>query len=64
MQSYQYEFFKAAEFKMLEEELDKVSKSADKVRRGTYANINELRKMIVEMKEDVDIIKRHLCKKE
>ena len=61
----QYDFFeeKPTEIEEIRLELEHYAKSSDKVRRGTYASINELRKIILEIKEDVDLIKRHICQK-
>ena len=62
----QYDFFeeKPTALEELQLEIEHYAKSSDKVRRGTYASINELRKVILEIKDDVDLIKRHICKRE
>jgi hypothetical protein len=48
--------------KELHKALLEVKASGDRVRKGTYAGINELRKMIVEMHSDLEILKRNICK--
>lgn len=62
----QYDLFeeKPDEVEELRIQLEHVAKSSDKVRRGTYASINELKKVVMEMREDLDFIKKHLCRKE
>ena len=62
----QYDLFspKPTEVEELRIELAAVKKSADKVRRGTYASINELRKENVELRNMVDLLVRNICKNE
>jgi hypothetical protein len=42
--------------------IEEVRKSADKVRKGTYARINELNKEQVELKSRLEIIERNICR--
>jgi hypothetical protein len=42
--------------------LDKTSKTLDKVRKGTYAEINVLKKRVLELEERLAIIERNICK--
>lgn len=43
-------------------ELAAVRKTLDKVRRGTYASINELKKENCDLKSRLEIIERNICK--
>ncbi len=61
----QLDLFKTAEeceIEALYRAVEKVRVSSDKVRRGTYAEINALRKRIVELEERQAIIERNICK--
>lgn len=60
-QIYQLDFFKDTEVAQLEARIDKVEKSSDRVRKGVFARHNELKKEIVELKEIVNILVKHLC---
>lgn len=60
----QLDFFKSreeSELDMMRLELAKVAKSSEKVRRGTYANINELKKLVLDMGSRMEVIERHIC---
>ncbi len=66
MAVFQLDFFKTEE----QSEMDELRKSVesyklslDKVRRGTYAKINEVNKECVELKNRLEIIERNLCQK-
>jgi len=62
----QYDLFerKPTELEELRIEIASVKKSADKVRRGTYASINELRKENFELRNMVELLVRNICKNE
>lgn len=42
--------------------IEEVRKSADKVRRGTYARLNELNKECVDLRNRLEIIERNICR--
>lgn len=61
----QLDLFKSAEeceFDALRFALDKTTKCLDKVRKGTYAEINVLKKRVLELEDRLDIIERNICK--
>jgi hypothetical protein len=60
---YQYDIFEAKPDKidLVECKVDSACKTLDKVRRGTYASINEARKRIVELESRLEILERNIC---
>lgn len=44
-------------------DLDKYSKSGDKVRKGTYASLNELKSSVKDLSLRLEIIEKHICTK-
>jgi len=65
MLKLQYDLFEElSPFDEMLGQIEEVTCTLSKVRKGTYASINEVKKMVLEMREDVELIKRHLCKKE
>jgi hypothetical protein len=63
MAIYQLEFLKEeSEIKALQDRIELVKESNDKVRRGLFARHGELAKMYLELKNDLEIIKQNLCK--
>lgn len=48
----------------LMEEVKKLKTTLDKVRKGTYARLNEHGRVIVEMASDLEILKRNICRGE
>jgi len=60
----QYDLFKEkpTELEVCQIEIDRISKSSDKVRKGTYASINELKKRCVELEDRLMIIERNICR--
>jgi hypothetical protein len=46
----------------LKKAVEEVRKSGDKVRKGTYARLNELNKECVELKSRLDILERYICR--
>lgn len=48
-------------FEASELELEKVKRSLDRVRKGTYASINELRKTVEDIELRLNIIERNIC---
>jgi len=53
----QYDFFKDP----LECQIEATSSSLEKVRKGTYAKINELKKECNELKTRLEILERYIC---
>jgi uncharacterized protein Yka (UPF0111/DUF47 family) len=47
---------------LLRLDLEAVALSADKVRKGTYAEINRLKKRVLELESRLDIIEKNICK--
>ena len=61
----QLDFFKTAqecELDAIRRSLDEKIKTLDKVRKGTYAEINGLKKRMLELEERLAIIERNICK--
>lgn len=61
----QLDFFlteEECELNALKKAIDEVRKSGDKVRKGTYARLNELNKECVELKSRLDILERYICR--
>lgn len=59
---YQLDFFKDDEMCRLESELHKTQASLNRVRKGTYARLNELQKLYNELHEEHEYFKRALCR--
>ena len=57
----QLDFFEKDEMSLLKAEVEAVKKSGDKVRRGTYARINELEAMVKDLQERMCIIEKNIC---
>lgn len=60
----QLDFFKDPEIIKLEAELERTKRSLDRVRKGTYARLNELNKKMDDMLVDHQIIIKEICKGE
>lgn len=61
----QYDLFLSqdeSEMVALRQRLEKVEKSANAVRRGTYAAISEIRQKQIDLEERYNIIEAALCK--
>lgn len=58
--SIQLEFFKTEE-EIKIEEIAQIRKTLDKVRKGTYANINEMRRGVEDLKSRLEIIEKNIC---
>ena len=61
----QLDLFKSAqecEIDALRHAIEKIRVSSDKVRKGTYCEINQLRKRVVELEERQAIIERNICR--
>lgn len=61
----QLDFFKNAEeseIEALRKEIEAVSASSTKVRKGTYARIGELNKICLDLQNRLEIIERNICR--
>lgn len=61
----QLDFFKTeeeCEMDALRYSLEQVRKTTDKVRKGTYARINELTKESIDLKTRLEILERNICR--
>lgn len=58
MLQYQLDMFKTHE----ESRVDAIQATLDKVRRGTYASINEVKRECIDLKSRLEIIERNICK--
>jgi len=66
MVAIQLEFFKTeqeCEMDALRHALEQVRKSSEKVRKGTYAKLNELTKEATDLKIRLEILERGISKK-
>ncbi len=64
MQVYQLDFFKEPEesrMDALEKSFAIVKESCDKVRKGQFARIGELKKLIMDIDERLGIIEKNIC---
>lgn len=64
MLSIQLDFFKTqeeCEIDSLRKTVLEVKVSSDKVRRGTYARINEMSKECSDLKARLEILERYIC---
>jgi len=65
MQVYQLDLFKSAEesrIDALEKSFEIVRQSCDKVRKGQFARIGELKKLILDIEERLSVIEKNICK--
>jgi hypothetical protein len=64
MTTIQLEFFKTqeqCEIEALRKEVKFNFNRLEAVRKGTYSEINKIKKENMEMKEDIELIKRNIC---
>ena len=61
LEQYQLDFFQDNETSRLEAKLQKTQDSLDRVRKGTYARLNELQKKYDDMVADHELIKKMIC---
>lgn len=57
-------FVEKTKEEFLEEELENLRKSHDKIRKSLFARHGELAKKYMELHERMDIIERYICKPE
>ncbi len=65
MNAIQLDFFKSeneCEMDALRRDLEKIRRSSDNVRKGTYAKINEYGKRTIDLELRLEILERHICK--
>ncbi len=65
MNAIQLDFFKTeseSEMDALRLDLEKIRKSTDKVRKGTYAKINEYGKKTLDLELRLELLERNICK--
>lgn len=58
----QLDFFEETEISILKAEIVELKKSLDRQRKSQFAKIGECKKEIMELKEDMEILKRNICK--
>lgn len=64
MYAIQLDFFKTeeqCELDALRLQVAALKQSLDKVRKGTYARLNEHGKDLIELKDDMALLKRYIC---
>jgi uncharacterized protein Yka (UPF0111/DUF47 family) len=64
MSAIQLDFFETEEesdLSCLRKDVSRIRDSSDKVRRGTYARLNEHYRKMLDMEHRLDIIERGLC---
>ncbi len=61
-QVVQFDFFEETEISILKAEILYLKKSLDKQRKSQFAKIGECKKEIMELKEDMEILKRNICR--
>jgi hypothetical protein len=62
---YQLDMFMSdeeSEIQALRKEVQAIGVSSTKVRKGTYAKIGELNKIVIDLQERLAIIERNICK--
>lgn len=65
MLTIQYDLFlskEQAELLSLKKEISDTKKSSDKVRKALFARHNELAKQFIDLKNEHDLIIKHICK--
>jgi len=63
----QLDFFKSreeSERESLVKQFLEVKRSTDLVRKGIFARHNEIKKLVQDLSERLEVIERHICKKE
>lgn len=59
----QLELYRDAETIILERKIDETNESLTKVRKGTYARLNKLEKMLTDFRDEMEVYKRNICQK-
>lgn len=58
----QFDFFKDPDITRLEHNVMDIKDSAHKVRKKLFARMGELQKMYDDLHEDMEILKRNICR--
>lgn len=58
----QLDFFEETEISILKAEILELKKALDRQRKSQFAKIGECTKVVMELKEDMEIIKRNICR--
>lgn len=61
IEALQLDLFKTDEYCEVKQEVQKVNDSLNKVRKGTYAKINEQKAVIENLKNRVEIMEKFIC---
>lgn len=56
----QLDMFSTPDFKAINSEIQKYRDSSDKVRRGVFAKVDEVKKMVSKQQIDIDLLKSML----
>jgi len=59
---YQLDFFEETEISILKAEILELKKALDRQRKSQFAKIGENTKEILELKADMELLKRNICK--
>lgn len=60
----QLDFFEQSEISVLKDRMDKCEASGHKVRKGTYAEIGAIKKLLNDLSLRLEIIERNICRPE
>ncbi len=58
----QLDFFQPTPDEINAKRIEEVFERCERVRKGTYAHIGEIRKLILEIKDDLEHMKRAICR--
>ena len=58
---FQLDLFEDTDMSILKDRMDKVERSADKCRKKQFADIGELRKIVIDLEARLSIVERHIC---
>ncbi len=58
---YQLDFFEQPETSILKAEIARLEDKLDRQRKSQFAKIGECKKEIMELKEDMELLKRNIC---
>lgn len=62
MSLIQLDFFEETEISILKAEIVELKKALDRQRKSQFAKIGENTKEILELKADMELLKRNICK--
>jgi len=58
----QLDFFEETEISILKSEIVELKKALDRQRKSQFAKIGECKKEVMELKEDMEMLKRNICR--